>query len=140
MNYYAFSDNPHVAEFPGFRSSYPAIAPIKEDGSYEVVALPGRGLIAVGAEQERHRRAVGAEKIRGYDPENQWFPTVPRYCFVRRNNVIAEVDLDPEAEPAPLDLEADPGRSVAIEVVDPAGQPLGGTKVKGKAELYGTAP
>lgn len=140
VNYYAFSDNPHVAEFPGFRGSYEANAPIKEDGSYKVVALPGRGLIAVGAEHERHRGAVGAEKIRGYDPENKWFATAPRYCSVGNKNVIAEVDLDPEAEPAMLDLEADTGRSVTIAVVDPDGQPLGGTKVKGKAELFPTSP
>ncbi len=140
VNYYAFSDNPHIAEFPGFRSSYVANAPIKEDGSYEVVALPGRGLIAVRAEQERHRGAVGAERIRGFDPKNQMFSTAPWFCYVGNYNVIAEVDLDPGAEPAPLDLQADPGRSVAIEVVDPSGQPLGGTKVKGKAELFPTAP
>jgi hypothetical protein len=35
-----------------------------------------------------------------------------------------------------LDLQADPGRSVAIEVVGPDGSPVGDTKVKGLAELY----
>ena len=45
VNVYTFEDNPHVDEFPGYRSSYPPHA-LVEDGRYEVVALPGRGIIA----------------------------------------------------------------------------------------------
>ena len=39
-----------------------------------------------------------------------------------------------------LDLQADPGKSVPIEVVGPDGVPVGDTKVKGLHELFQTGP
>jgi RNA polymerase sigma factor (sigma-70 family) len=74
---YAFEDNPHAAEFPGYRQSLPPHAPVK-DGRYEVVALPGRGIIGCRADaMERYRGYVGAEAIKGYDPKLMQFPTYP---------------------------------------------------------------
>ncbi len=39
-----------------------------------------------------------------------------------------------------LDLQADSGKAVAIEVVGPDGAPIGGTKAKGVGETYQTSP
>ena len=136
-NYYAFADNPNVDDYPGFRSSYNSQAYInKNDGTFELVALPGKGLIGVRAEEERHKEAVGDEKIPGFDAKMKTYNTLPHWCNLRNYHIIAPVDLDPKAEPTRLDLQADPGKSVTVEVVDPDGQPLGGTKVKGKSELF----
>jgi RNA polymerase sigma factor (sigma-70 family) len=139
-SYYTFRDNPHLKDYPGFEESYESYENFRDDGSYELVALPGRGLVSVRAEQDRHKAASGMETIAGYDPKQSLFSTVPRPVFFRGSNIIAEVNLDPKAETATLDMQADPGLSVALEVVDPDGQPLGGTKVKGKAELFPTSP
>ena len=54
--------------------------------------------------------------------------------------IIAEVVVDPKAESMSLDLQADPGKSVAIEVVGPDGAPIGETKAKGVSEVYQTSP
>ena len=70
VNAFAFADNPHVREFPGFRESQGSLrAPIGEDGRFEVAALPGRGLIACRSDVGRYRRGVGAATIKGYNPE-----------------------------------------------------------------------
>ena len=65
--------------------------------------------------------------------------TLPLNCYVNNYHVLAEIDLDPRAESATLDLQLDPGRSLTVNVVDPEGRPIGGTKVKGVTDLFSDA-
>jgi hypothetical protein len=135
VNPHAFADNPHVEEFPGYRSSYDAYARIGDDGRYEVVALPGRGLIACRSDLGRYRASVGAEAIKGYDPARMYFATYP-FCSVGNYHVLAEINPDPRAESVTLDLQVDPGRSLTLEPVDPDGRPIAGTKATGLTDLF----
>jgi RNA polymerase sigma factor (sigma-70 family) len=135
-NYYAFSDNPSVGEYAGFPLSYPQQATFDDEGRYEVVALPGRGMIGVREESDRYRPASGYEKIAGYNAQSGHFQTAPQTFFPSSQTIVAEVVVDPKAESVTLDLQADPGKSVQIEVVGPDGSALGDTKVKGLAETF----
>jgi RNA polymerase sigma factor (sigma-70 family) len=133
---YAFQDNPHVDEFPGFRQSLPAYSPIT-DGRYEVVAPPGRGLVCGrSGEMERHRGYVGAEAIKGYDPRSMTFPTRPFICSAANYHVVAEINTDPKDETVTLDLQVDPGRTIAVNPVDPEGRPVAGTMAAGVSDLF----
>ncbi len=131
VNAYTFRDNPQVGEFPGYGSSSPPHVRIKDDGRYEIVALPGRGLIACQSDRFRYRIGVGAEGIKGYDRIDMGFDTLPHHFSSLNCHAVAAVDLDPEAESATLDLQVDPGRSLSLTVVDPAGKPIDGTKASG---------
>lgn len=137
-NYYPFADNPHLSDydslFPGLEQ-----ADFDPEGRYELVALPGRGLVAVRDEESRFLPAEGYEGIKGYDPKAQAFRAT-RYVPARIHAAIAEIDLTPDAGDAIRNLEADPGGSVTIEVVGPDSQPIGGTKVKGMTEMFATSP
>ena len=136
VSVYAFADNPHVDEFPGYRSSYRSQAPIK-DGQYEVVALPGRNVLGCrAADMERYRGYVGAEAIKGYDPKISSFYTLPHYCNVGNYNAVSELNLDPKAETATLDIQVDPGRTLVVNPVDPEGKPVAGTMAAGVGELF----
>jgi len=103
------------------------------------VALPGRGIVSVRDEADRYRPASGFEKIAGYDAKFNSFRTVPHYISPGGQAILAAVDIDPKAESIALDLQADPGKSVAIEVVGPDGAPVGDTRVKGQRELFQSA-
>ena len=121
---FTFRDNPAIADFPGYSGTETYI---KDDGRFEVVGLTGRNLIACRSEMRRYREAVGGEKIPGekipgFDP--QYY------------HVLAEIDIDSKAESATLDLQLDPGRSLTVNVVDPEGRPIGGTRVKGVTDLH----
>jgi hypothetical protein len=140
VNYYAFADNPAIREFVGFSSSYGQQAAIDEQGRYEIVALPGRGIIAVGDQMDRYRPATGYAKIAGYDPKQRFFNTVPDMLMPEGQVIIAEVVVDPKAESIALDLQADPGKSVLIKVVGPDGAPISETKAKGAGAVYQTSP
>ena len=86
VNAYTFADNPHVNEFPGYRSSYEAYAHASDDdGRYEVVALPGRGIIACRSDLGRYRGGVGAEAIKGYDPKMAGLGGSTRCRHLRRH-------------------------------------------------------
>ena len=136
VDVYAFADNPHVREFPGFRSSELARSFVV-DGRYEIVALPGRCIIAAvtGGYVDVYRRSVGAEAIKGYDPKFMGFNTFPHMCITSGYNVLAEINLDPKAETVELDLEVDAGRTIAVTPVDPEGRPVAGTTASGVSDL-----
>jgi RNA polymerase sigma factor (sigma-70 family) len=129
---YAFRDNPLVREFPGYALSQPPYVEFKDDGRFEVVALPGRGIIACRSELGRYRSGVGAEAIKG---NRTLFDTLPRPTSSDGYHALAAVDLDPKVESVTLDLQVDPGRSLSVTVVDPDGKPIGGTKASGIGEL-----
>jgi RNA polymerase sigma factor (sigma-70 family) len=140
VNAYTF-DNPHVGEFPGYRDSYEAYVRIDDDGRYEIVTLPGRGIIACRSDLGRYLGGVGAAAIKGFDPKLAGvggFATLPHYCDILNYHVVAEVNPDPKAESTTLDLQVDPGRSLTIRVEDPDGHPLGGTKASGLTDLFGS--
>ncbi len=128
---YAFRDNPHVREFPGFEESDPSYVNVQDDGRFEVVALPGRGLITCRSDRLRYRTGAGAEAIKGHDT---YFDTLPRQIASSQCHAFAAIDLDPKAETATVDLQVDPGRSLTIHVIDPEGKPIGGTKASGMGD------
>jgi RNA polymerase sigma factor (sigma-70 family) len=137
-NYHAFADNPHRRDYPGFSRGYAQFAYFDEDGRYELIALPGRGLIAVRDEGDRYLPDSAMKNIKGYDEKMGGFRVVPGNVS-RSNAIVAEINVTPNSEGVTLDLQADPGKSVPVEVVGPDGSPLGGTKVKGSKEMFQTA-
>jgi hypothetical protein len=125
---YTLADNPHVREFPGYTESQPPQVYVNDDGRYEIVALPGRGVIACASDVNRYR----------LDEANQTcYATLPRMICGFDFHVSAPVDLAPRSETATLDLRVDPGLTVRIAAVDPEGRPIVGTKASGLSPSAG---
>ncbi len=124
---YSFRDDPHVRDYPGFEGSIIQYVPLKDDGRFEVVALPGRGIITGFSDPRRYRLGVGAAAIQG----SQYFNTLPISTYREQYHVFAAVDLDPKVGSATVDLQVDPGKSLTIQVADPEGKPLIPTRVTG---------
>ena len=80
-------------------------------------------------------RGIGAKAIKGTTPSARASTRCRVSCYIANYHVLAEVDLDPKAESATVDLQVDPGRTLTIQVVDPEGKPIGGTKASGVGEL-----
>jgi hypothetical protein len=129
--YLPFSDNAHVAEFPGLASHFDMqYTRVADDGRYEIVALPGHGLLAVMDTESRHGTAVGLEAIKGYDAEMHGFTTI-QPIPASGYTAFAETNFDPKAGSPTVDLQVDSGRPATVRVVDPEGRPIGGTRVRG---------
>jgi hypothetical protein len=136
VDVYALAGNPHVREFPGYAEGTDPRAPVQDDGRFEVVALPGRNVIACCSERYRYRLGVGAEGIQKYDPRSRTIPAVPDLISTDGYHILAEVDLAPGSESATVDLQVDPGRTITVTTVDPEGRPIGGTTAFGLMDLY----
>lgn len=145
INYYAFADNPHLKDYPGFAEGDAAHAYPDEQGRYTLVALPGRGIIGVRDEGGRSRPVADYKQIPGFDPKDfepqlEAFRTVPEDASIRNFHVLAIVDFAPGSRGVTRDIETDPGRSVDVEVVGPDGRPVGEIIVKGTSALFATSP
>jgi hypothetical protein len=134
VRYGAFTDNPHLNEAPGFRDSDSDRAEVRtaEDGSFTLLGLPGRGLLAVKAanreEQGRYVVAAGADEIQG--PRfGDGFDTEPSGCDPVDFNTLVAVNPVRGAEAIVCDIVLDPGKTVTGTIVDSDGKPVKGASI-----------
>lgn len=124
VQYFLFDDNPHLKEAAGLVTNS-HVQNRAEDGTFRLVGLPGRGVVAALADEDHYLRGIGAAKIKGLLPPRT--PrTVPALCLPEQFHTLAEVNLDPSAGPVKCHLVLDPGRTLTVTVVGPDGQPLTG--------------
>ncbi len=128
---FAFVDNPHVADYPGYRSSDPREVRSDPDGRFAVVALPGRGLIAAYSGADRYLQGLGSEAIAGFDAGLNSFRTLPFACTPSEYQWIAEISPGPTDVELTRDIELDPGRTLRATALDPEGRPLAGSTGSG---------
>jgi hypothetical protein len=135
VRYGAFVDNPHLKEAPGFRTSDHDMVRTAEDGSFTLVGLPGRGLLAAKAadreEEGRYVTGAGADEIQGPRYGADHFNTEPGPCNPYEFNTLAEVNPAKDAGSIVRDLVLDPGRTVTVTIVDPDGKPVKGASIDG---------
>jgi RNA polymerase sigma factor (sigma-70 family) len=137
VKYFAFADNPHLREAPGLledrRGNGYGEVRTAADGSFTVLGLPGRGLLAAKAadrkEEGRYLMGVGADDIKG--PRfGDGFDTEPGGCDPVDFNTLAELNPAEDAELLVRDLVLDPGKTVAGTIVGPDGQPVKGASIE----------
>jgi protocatechuate 3,4-dioxygenase beta subunit len=142
MHYVPFPDNSSARDTPEFVDrSHDDIQDryrTRADGTYRLVALPGRGI-------------VGVESISDACPGGQGYDAIPgiedRKAFEKFGGVFAPTRKFPTAvkEIHPklgereviCDFALQPGRTVTLRVVDPSGAPLAGVDVDGLRETHG---
>ena len=65
---FTFVNNPHVDKYPGYADSEETYARVDNDGRYELVTLPGRGILACWSDASRYRRGVARRRSRDTTP------------------------------------------------------------------------
>jgi RNA polymerase sigma factor (sigma-70 family) len=122
VEYFLFGDNPRRTEVGRLHGGE---IPTGPDGSFELVGLPGRGLVAARAAEDRYLVGQGAATIPGAD-ERGWFHTEPHLCQPEFFHAIVAIDPAGGTDTLTCDLALDPGSSQAGTVLDPDGKPLAG--------------
>jgi hypothetical protein len=133
IEYVVFDDNPNRKEVPELSvDSYLPTNP--RDGTFRTVGLPGRGLIAARAWNDRYVVGVGADKIDGLE-SNGHFRTYPHFVSAQGYHLYMELNPSADAKQVICDLLLDPGRTLKGKVLGPDGEPLAGVKVCGQHKL-----
>jgi protocatechuate 3,4-dioxygenase beta subunit len=127
LEYYATADNPHLKDCPNFTRPAFRGTPIREDGTYRALGLPGPGLIAVFPPRGHYLRAP--DRDGEFGTKLQSLETAP-FIISFTSNYVAIARIDPPAgtDPAKRDVTLDPGWSFTGKLLDPDGKPLAGAK------------
>jgi len=134
IEYKTWGDNPNLK---GMHPVWWIRTTSAPDGTYQLVGLPGRGL--VHAKLDEHRRpqfvvGAGADDIKGYKRDGQSFGTVPERTFPDLINTIVEVDAKAEGQNV-ANIEIISGRTVKGRLEDPDGKPVSGVSISGIAGI-----
>jgi len=121
VEYFVFVDNPHRADASRLHGGEVTTRP---DGSFELVGLPGRGLVAARATKDYYLLGRGAETIAG--AAEHGFRTEPHLCQPEQTHAIVEINPGERAESLRCDLALDPGKTRPGVVEGPDGKPLAG--------------
>ncbi len=129
VTYHVAVDNPALDAAPAFREmqyaqSYLLKADTDPEGRFKLVALPGKGLLAVETKDRSHPDDGSS----GFRPD--YIPVVQAF-----HQALAEVDIPKDARTFSKEIRLDPGRVIDGTVVDPDGKPLDGAEVYGQGNL-----
>ena len=124
------------------------------EGRFEFRALPGPGVLMVsttvgqttiGGElrqtymlarfspADREKAKVQVDKDNG----REWFHRDAKFIqFVMNENAVKYVDVTPQSASESLEIKVDRGKTVDLEFVDAAGQPLPGVLISGITEAW----
>jgi hypothetical protein len=144
VRYGAFEDNPHHTDLR--RGGHLVPQNRADDGTFRLVGVPGRGLLAADAVRdvwtdraEEYLLGFGADRIKGLGP-NGSFRTYPFPFNVRQFHTFAEVDIADGAKQVTCDLLLDPGRQLKVQVLGRDGKPLTGVLAQGVDPVRGALP
>ena len=128
--YYAAADNPNLDSAPGFQramsSSVARQLRNNRDGTFQIVGLPGRGLLTATTEDDASDAYLFVDG--GDLAKLTEYGSSVAYNWV---NVFAKVDVPRGNGSFRQDLQVDPGQTLAGTVLDPDGQPLAGSFIYG---------
>ena len=152
FDYFPLASNENAQRYTRYQTTTRSLSPMgyrfmsEEDGSFDLVGMPGEGIIAVAINDPKYLKGVGAEKL-GHLKDNQADRLATYdHCTPRLYNVVALASAKRGAERIVVDIQADAGEPIVFEVVDPDGQPLTNytidrhhdrTAVGNKSTVYG---
>jgi RNA polymerase sigma factor (sigma-70 family) len=146
--YFPLSGNRHLNDLPGKDVHAEAVVGYHLDasGRFRFIAPPGIGIITVQVHSGGGMPYPPA-RIRAEDRGKPYLKKHPRHGDMLITSINAYIPLsschdyrliDPPAgaEKLSVDIQLDPGKTVAGKVVGPDGKPLGGATVAGRAALF----
>ncbi len=132
VTYMPYSENPHAVQRPRFFGD-DADFDVEPDGSFELVAVPGPGVVAVRAWEGRYR-ASRPDQWGHATNAGGLYPTANRGAVRAEDfNAVARIDPEPGTAELRCELVLEPGLSIRGKLVDPDGRPVAGVTAFGLA-------
>jgi len=105
-------------------------------GRYRIAVPLGKSVLAFRAFQgDGYRMAQGAEKLPLYEPKTRQISQAITSIIATNYHILQEVNVEPNARDATMDLQVDPEGTIELTILDPEGNPLEGTDVQGVGEV-----
>ncbi len=129
VHYHPHGGNPHLD------GKYPVPAETvcdPKDGSFELLALPGDGVVAAKISDPcrgAYLQGVGAEAVSWFQKATRSFPTPNGEFQAGDYDAFVSVAPKPGGGPMRVDPKLDPGVTASVRFVDPEGVPLAGCSV-----------
>ncbi|HEX4792479.1 MAG TPA: hypothetical protein VH370_01740 [Humisphaera sp.] len=127
IDYFAFISNKAANAIPLLsegRAQPPLNCETQPDGTYRLVGLPGRAVIAVLSRDTRFPRGNGFDQIKD---RNRFGRVNTIYPFVSEDRFNAAREINVADAPATADFQLDPGATLHVVCVDGEGKPIGVT-------------
>jgi hypothetical protein len=140
LEYFILEDNPHLKSYPAYgtlRASMPSRT--EADGTFQLVVMPGRGVIGARVGNEHYRLGMGVEKLAGLQMRNGGMEMIaarPHYLTSKNFHTIVVIDPREGADSVTCEIVLQRGRTVPGKVVDPDGAPLAGCRIEGLQDYY----
>jgi RNA polymerase sigma factor (sigma-70 family) len=135
--YFAFMNNPHLNDVSEFaRGTLGDSTPTGEDGAFQLVALPGPGLIAalVAKDRDSFLRGAGSQSIAGRRDSGP-FHTMPMPCSPDDYHTLAALNPAEGTDSMTRDLFVETGTSREGTIQDQDGRPVSGTVADGLGSM-----
>jgi RNA polymerase sigma factor (sigma-70 family) len=127
--YGVFQDNPYLRGVPGYDGSASAVT--GDDGSFVVLGLPGRGLLAVKADEDRYLHSSGTDRINAADKtftNIEFIQTNPPFVSVE-HHAFVQVTPPDNSKDVVCDVQLDSGKTAQGAIVGPDGKPVDGVRM-----------
>jgi RNA polymerase sigma factor (sigma-70 family) len=124
LEFIARADNPNIKDYPDFSSqgTVPSSARARQDGKFQLSAIPGKGWLCVTATDEEHYQAAEYEGAGTFLLE-----AIPHGSQPSRFHAIVPITIDPKKKgPVTVDVTLRPGTRREGKLVDPEGKPVAG--------------
>lgn len=126
IEYHVFNDNPYLKKELARKSppEFDQGARTRQDGSFRLRALPGRGIVTASGGSE-YLQGVGADVITGLknDEYRESLYNVGGFSPYIRSTTV-EVNIGEDTSTTECELRLFKGKSRVVTIVDPAGEPL----------------
>ena len=135
VEYFTRYSNPNLSDYDGFAGSIPfQLVATKEDGSYQVVGLPGPGLVAVFRKDDY---LLAPERDDEYGIKEAALNDTAPFALTHPVNYSALARIDPPkgVDSAKRDVTLDPGWTFTGTVLGTDGKPLAGAQAPGRHAL-----
>jgi RNA polymerase sigma factor (sigma-70 family) len=138
LEYICYSTNPHAAEFTSLGSQKFQGWDTADDGTFEIVAAPGPGVIGAYATDDRFVAAHSypeppkdLPRPGGVEPGH----IPPHFPPGEFHTMIAINPSELDRKSATIDIALDSGGAVEVKTVDPNGQPVASVHAAGRTAL-----
>ena len=136
VDYFPMIANKHAQDYPNFDPNITASVGIDTrrktaaDGSFQVVGLPGVGVVTVHTDDRSYLGGYGAESIKGRSGQDQLLTY--NHIFPTMYQSLKQITVPEGATSFVCDMSVDGGRTVRLRLVDESGEPVTNATVWGR--------